>query len=211
MSHPVNKPSHPAPRNVQTSPRRYNNGEERVYERKYRETKLKLRRLKDSYTKLQLELAEAKRAIARLNARRIVLLTQLGVADKLRASEGSASSPIKRGTGAKLNFLGVDPADAQVKPSPKKKAPSVKASQKETGQERLGTSLKPITRIKAPPQSKVAYIMPRDGEGHYTLPLTVGKFTVVALGTIDPHNPNFHNERYIWPVGFTVQRYYYST
>ncbi|KAI9294141.1 hypothetical protein K502DRAFT_278821, partial [Neoconidiobolus thromboides FSU 785] len=35
--------------------------------------------------------------------------------------------------------------------------------------------------------------------------------TVVSLGRVEYKNPSFHNERYIWPIGYTVKRYYNST
>ncbi|KAK9763278.1 hypothetical protein K7432_010189 [Basidiobolus ranarum] len=52
--------------------------------------------------------------------------------------------------------------------------------------------------------------LPRNADGHYTLPVQVGVLTVIDLGTIECERSTFHNERYIWPVGYTVQRSYAS-
>ncbi|KAJ1952955.1 hypothetical protein EC988_003273, partial [Linderina pennispora] len=52
--------------------------------------------------------------------------------------------------------------------------------------------------------------VPRDKDGNYELPVQVGILTVLSLGTIVWDRETYHNERYIWPVGYTVQREYYS-
>lgn len=50
----------------------------------------------------------------------------------------------------------------------------------------------------------------RDENGDYILPVQIGILTVLSLGTIITDNPNYHNDRYIWPIGYTIQRYYNS-
>ncbi|KAJ1676053.1 hypothetical protein EV182_000046 [Spiromyces aspiralis] len=52
--------------------------------------------------------------------------------------------------------------------------------------------------------------VPRDEEGNYILPIQVGILTVLNLGHVVWDRDTFHNERYIWPVGYTVQREYGS-
>lgn len=47
----------------------------------------------------------------------------------------------------------------------------------------------------------------RDEQGNVKLPQQIGVLTVVSLGKIVHDRDTFHNERYIFPVGFTVQRY----
>lgn len=47
----------------------------------------------------------------------------------------------------------------------------------------------------------------RNADGSPKLPQQIGVLTVLNLGTIVTDRPNFHNERYIFPVGYTVSRY----
>ncbi|KAJ2365964.1 hypothetical protein H4S01_002965 [Coemansia sp. RSA 2610] len=52
--------------------------------------------------------------------------------------------------------------------------------------------------------------VPRDQDGNYEMPVQVGILVVLNLGKVVWDRDAFHNERYIWPVGYTVQREYYS-
>ncbi|KAJ1902866.1 hypothetical protein LPJ81_003368 [Coemansia sp. IMI 209127] len=52
--------------------------------------------------------------------------------------------------------------------------------------------------------------VPRDMDGNYEMPVQVGILTVLRLGQVVWDRDAYHNERYIWPVGYTVQREYYS-
>ncbi|KAI8993715.1 F/Y-rich N-terminus-domain-containing protein [Pilobolus umbonatus] len=76
------------------------------------------------------------------------------------------------------------------------------------------------TVASAPPKrSKVARIstktrrvqpIDRDEKGKPKLPQQIGVLTVLSLGHIVTDRPTFHNERYIFPVGYTVSRTYPS-
>jgi hypothetical protein len=46
----------------------------------------------------------------------------------------------------------------------------------------------------------------RNADGSPKLPQQIGVLTVLNLGTIVTDRPNFHNERYIFPIGYTVSR-----
>lgn len=46
----------------------------------------------------------------------------------------------------------------------------------------------------------------RNPDGSPKLPQQIGVLTVLSLGTIVTDRPTFHNERYIFPVGYTVSR-----
>lgn len=64
-------------------------------------------------------------------------------------------------------------------------------------------------RSKKPPIARnIRRVQPveRDEHGNYKLPAQVGILLVHQLGYIVPDRESFHNERYIWPVGFTVSR-----
>ncbi|KAJ2779174.1 hypothetical protein H4R18_004153 [Coemansia javaensis] len=52
--------------------------------------------------------------------------------------------------------------------------------------------------------------VPRDRSGNYEMPVQVGVLMVIRLGRVVWDRDAFHNERYIWPVGYTVQREYHS-
>ncbi|CAG8503658.1 13153_t:CDS:2, partial [Funneliformis caledonium] len=50
----------------------------------------------------------------------------------------------------------------------------------------------------------------QDEKGNYKLPVQIGILTVLNLGTVVYDRDTFHNERYIWPVGYAVKRAYNS-
>ncbi|RIB11896.1 F/Y rich C-terminus-domain-containing protein [Gigaspora rosea] len=56
---------------------------------------------------------------------------------------------------------------------------------------------------------KVQYVE-QDEHGSYKLPVQIGILTVLSLGTVVYERDTFHNERYIWPVGYAVKRAYNS-
>ncbi|GAN04762.1 conserved hypothetical protein [Mucor ambiguus] len=71
----------------------------------------------------------------------------------------------------------------------------------------------PHKRSKLTPQSvKTRRVQPieRDARGQPKLPQQIGVLTVHHLGTIVTNKPNYHNERYIFPVGYSVSRTYPS-
>ncbi|KAL9558888.1 hypothetical protein MBANPS3_000665 [Mucor bainieri] len=71
----------------------------------------------------------------------------------------------------------------------------------------------PHKRSKLTPQSvKTRRVQPieRDSQGRPKLPQQIGVLTVHHLGTIVTNRPNYHNERYIFPVGYSVSRTYPS-
>ncbi|KAI7826516.1 hypothetical protein BC939DRAFT_446630 [Gamsiella multidivaricata] len=50
----------------------------------------------------------------------------------------------------------------------------------------------------------------RDEAGNVKLPVTVGIITIMNLGHVAYDREAFHNERYIWPVGYKMSRSYNS-
>lgn len=80
----------------------------------------------------------------------------------------------------------------------------------------IETSHDSATVTSAPPKRTKATIIPvktrrvqpidRDEEGNPKLPQQIGVLTVLSLGRIISDRPTFHNERYIFPVGYTVSR-----
>ncbi|KAI9018041.1 F/Y-rich N-terminus-domain-containing protein [Phycomyces nitens] len=52
--------------------------------------------------------------------------------------------------------------------------------------------------------------IPRDSEGNVIFPFSFASLKVLSLGTIMVDQPAFHNDRYIYPVGYSVERTYMS-
>lgn len=50
------------------------------------------------------------------------------------------------------------------------------------------------------------YDVERDTNGNYALPVEIDSWTVVDLGTIVYDRPAYHNQRYIYPVNYTVRK-----
>ena len=50
------------------------------------------------------------------------------------------------------------------------------------------------------------YDVDRDANGNYALPVEIDSWTVVDLGTIVYDRPAYHNQRYIYPVNYTVRK-----
>ncbi|KAJ3047720.1 hypothetical protein HK097_011278 [Rhizophlyctis rosea] len=73
------------------------------------------------------------------------------------------------------------------------------------------TGKKPVTK-RAPVVTKTRKIqqVPMNDNGVPILPVQIGIITVHALGQIVTDRDNFHNERYIYPVGYTSSRMYQS-
>ncbi|KAI8140842.1 F/Y-rich N-terminus-domain-containing protein [Fennellomyces sp. T-0311] len=68
-----------------------------------------------------------------------------------------------------------------------------------------------------PPKPKRATVsrrkpveIPRDEDGNVILPFQIASLKVLNLGTVVHDRPSFHSERYVWPVGYCVERTYMS-
>lgn len=46
----------------------------------------------------------------------------------------------------------------------------------------------------------------KDEHGNYRLPVEIDSWTVLNLGTVVYDRPAFHNQRYIYPVGYKVKK-----
>ncbi|OBZ89243.1 Transforming growth factor beta regulator 1 [Choanephora cucurbitarum] len=53
-------------------------------------------------------------------------------------------------------------------------------------------------------------IIPRDRDGQIRLPFQIASLNIISLGQVEYDRPNFHNERYIFPIGYTAERTYMS-
>ncbi|ORY95004.1 F/Y-rich N-terminus-domain-containing protein [Syncephalastrum racemosum] len=50
----------------------------------------------------------------------------------------------------------------------------------------------------------------KDEHGNYRLPVEIDSWTVLNLGYVVYDRPAFHNQRYIYPVGYKVKKWYRS-
>ncbi|SAM04984.1 hypothetical protein [Absidia glauca] len=54
------------------------------------------------------------------------------------------------------------------------------------------------------------YEVDRNDRGLYILPVEIDSWTVIDLGTVVYDRPAYHNQRYIYPVNYTVRKWYRS-
>ncbi|CDS07796.1 hypothetical protein LRAMOSA01745 [Lichtheimia ramosa] len=50
----------------------------------------------------------------------------------------------------------------------------------------------------------------KDEAGDYIMPIQLGTIKLLSLGTVISDNPAYHNNRYIFPVGYKIERLYKS-
>jgi len=53
-------------------------------------------------------------------------------------------------------------------------------------------------------------VLDKDENGNVKLPVTVGIITIMSIGHVVYDREAFHNDRYIWPVGYKMSRSYNS-
>ncbi|KAG1049244.1 hypothetical protein G6F43_008417 [Rhizopus delemar] len=61
------------------------------------------------------------------------------------------------------------------------------------------------------PRYRVNWRIPRMTDGTVQLPIQLGALKILELGRIEHERSQFHNERYIFPIGYTAERIYAST
>lgn len=175
-----------------------------AYSHKYKEAKLKVKAAQDSYQIIQEQLDNAHRLISRLKTRNQLLLLELKT-DRPPRPVSSTS------TKSSSNKAPVIDKDGYVVPSnPKSKSGHLETS-KSGGSSQVADPNLPRRSRRDLTVARRVQPVPKDDDGNYILPVNIGILTVVNLGTIEYKNPKFHNDRYIWPVGYTVKRYYNST
>ncbi|EKX31022.1 hypothetical protein GUITHDRAFT_122772 [Guillardia theta CCMP2712] len=79
---------------------------------------------------------------------------------------------------------------------------------------KLGDKRKAAVEVAQPKQarSRRKHDIPVDEHGRPELPIQLGNaMTIESLGHIKADNPNFHTDKYIWPVGYRARRQYQST
>ncbi|KAF9902063.1 hypothetical protein EC991_005375 [Linnemannia zychae] len=59
-------------------------------------------------------------------------------------------------------------------------------------------------------KARKVQIVEKDADGNVKLPVTVGIITILSIGHVVYDREAFHNDRYIWPVGYKMSRSYNS-
>ena len=52
--------------------------------------------------------------------------------------------------------------------------------------------------------------IPVDDKGAIQFPISLKGLQVLCLGKVNFQDPNFHSKKYIWPIGFKTQRFYFN-
>lgn len=91
------------------------------------------------------------------------------------------------------------PADGKKSPTqPHTKNQQIEPSQHHRQQQHMQQQISTAVRTY--------YEVDRDTCGQYILPVEIDSWTVVDLGTVVYDRPAYHNQRYIYPVGYTVRK-----
>ncbi|CAG8492852.1 2912_t:CDS:2 [Ambispora gerdemannii] len=188
---------------------------ETVPQERYQKLKRRVREVQAENEKVNAELDRARKRIKTLKREKDMLL------DRISQFEGTDSSDSEKS----VNLSSIESSDSEVSSQANSRAssvPSIRTAVKKTANNIVNTV--PITHTppaKVVPQKraskrplntktmKVQHVA-KDDRGNYLLPVQIGILTVISLGTVVYDRETFHNERYIWPVGYAVKRSYNS-
>ncbi|ORY04894.1 hypothetical protein K493DRAFT_253090, partial [Basidiobolus meristosporus CBS 931.73] len=187
-------------------PSRYKDSGPSLSPEKYKKMKHKLREVLEEVDRLAELIEKQEKKINRLKKENGILIERLA---KIEDSEpvSNISKPLKTAVepnikSLKREALCTDSPNSTKAGKAKRKITNPKTTSEAAPKKRRQK------RIEVKPRR--VQDLPRNSEGEYALPVQVGVLTVIDLGTIVHDRNTFHNERYIWPVGFTVQRSYAS-
>lgn len=145
-------------------------------------------------TKLETQLNTARKQALKLKYERDFLLDKISVLQKDEEERDNSSQPSDNTMLAPIQNLVIN---TNLVKSIDNNSKGDQASKK-----RARKSASSIRRVQP---------VPRGIDGQPILPVQIGILTVLSLGEIVYDRKTFHNERYLWPVGYTVQRSYQST
>lgn len=77
-----------------------------------------------------------------------------------------------------------------------------KVSEERGGEQMDWVYLGPVKK----PRYRVNWRIPRMTDGTVQLPIQLGALKILELGRIEHERSQFHNERYIFPIGYTAER-----
>jgi hypothetical protein len=193
-----------------------------VSHERYQKLKRKYKEVNSDFERVQAELEKAKKRVRMLKRENDLLLEQLKKTDDSDHSLTSSGS-------MSPDDLELSDSDASSIASSRASVVPVgnSSSTKRTGRARsvpkkpasapANNVVNTVPVGRAPPHKRASkrsmadkvhrvQQVPQDDDGNYILPVQIGILTVLNLGTIVWDRPNFHNDRYIWPVGYTVKR-----
>ncbi|CAG8639010.1 7013_t:CDS:2 [Funneliformis caledonium] len=161
---------------------------------KYKEIKLKYMELKKVNQELNEEYGRAIKTVRKCKEERDSLLDKLSTTyikneststkdHQRRQNDASAAHNVKSAAHAARNIVNDVPVTSS------KRGPG---------------------RPPASSRNVKAYHVDKDENGNYILPVEVGLHTILDLGTVVFDRSAYHNDRYIYPVGYSTQRPYLS-
>ncbi|ORY07817.1 hypothetical protein K493DRAFT_403576 [Basidiobolus meristosporus CBS 931.73] len=182
---------------------------------KYKKLKQKLKEVLEEVDRLTEIVEKQERKVYRLKRENNILIERLAkLEDSDPLSEASSASepesdlsdvPLARRSPPKRK------SEKGAKESPAKATPTANSKRKSpTTASPSEPAPKKRRQKRVEVKARRVQDLPKNEEGDYILPVQVGVLTVSDLGTIVYDRSTFHNERYIWPVGYTVQRSYAS-
>ncbi|KAG2226682.1 hypothetical protein INT45_001029 [Circinella minor] len=173
-------------------------------EEKYKKLKRKLREIMEMNESMTKEYTRAKKKIQTLTFERNLLLDNITRMESHSSDDNSSDIP----------------SDLSETESDLEEVIPIATTHKRVLSESPSQNRDLATVASAPPKrSKLSRIpvktrrvqpIDRDEQGQPKLPQQIGVLTVLALGKIVSDRDTFHNERYIFPVGYTVSRTYPS-
>ncbi|KAI8329506.1 F/Y-rich N-terminus-domain-containing protein [Chlamydoabsidia padenii] len=190
-------------------------------EDKYKKLKRKLRDIIGTNDQMVKEYENTRKKIKSLTYERNLLLDSIARMEHTVSLDDSDDllSELSDNDSSKENEGKNDIKPNKIRSKPRKqqgrrikKEPNQSASPGSTDQTATVVSAPPKRSklSKVPAKTRRVQPIERDEDGNPKLPQQIGVLTVLKLGSIEPHREAFHNERYIFPVGYTVSRTYPS-
>lgn len=188
-----------------------------ISEEKYKKLKRKLKEVLEENDKMAVQLEMAKRKVSNLKREKELLLDRIN-----HIEEGLTDSDVSLSLDSDL---GTDISGMDVTPEKSQGSPHVNSHMKKTTPPKAKVENDLIDSVQTtnPNNSskkrrqrtlndrvRKVQPLPKDEHGSYVLPVQIGVLTVHHLGEIVYDRDSFHNERYIWPVGYKVSRLYGS-
>ncbi|RHZ81140.1 hypothetical protein Glove_123g51 [Diversispora epigaea] len=194
-----------------------------VPQERYQKLKRRVRDIQVDYDKVSKELDRSRKRIKSLKKEKDLLL------DRISQYEGTDTSDSEKS----IDITSDESTDSDVSSTQQSRTSSVRPTKKprrRTSNKKSTTptpannivNTTPVTQSSGKVAKKRASKRPlntktmkvqhveKDDTGNYKLPVQIGILTVLNLGYVVYDRETFHNERYIWPVGYAVKRAYNS-
>ncbi|KAI9494033.1 F/Y rich C-terminus-domain-containing protein [Zychaea mexicana] len=173
-------------------------------EDKYKKLKRKLRDIMEVNESMTKEYVRAKKKIQTLTFERNLLL------DNITRMEGHSSDDNSSDVPSDLSDTESDLEEGTITTTSHRRVLSESPSQNRDSATVASAPPKRSKLSRLPTKTRRVQPIDRDEQGQPRLPQQIGVLTVLDLGKIVSDRDTFHNERYIFPVGYTVSRTYPS-